>query len=1175
MDPLSLAASIAGFISLGIEITKIISDYTASVNHAEEESQELETELSALVGSLQALERFLKDHEDSTRPFRESAVLVNATLSCDSFLDHLKTTLGKFMEARRKKGWCRKLTWPLKKGRHTQTISTIQRFTQVFSLSITVDGCKLLAKTAEEVAILNQGQLSSSQAMEEITVLVKDLRLIDQQLLGKTTVVEQTQKGHEQERLLEWLSSSDLSIKHNAAIKMREPGTGLWFLESEDFCNWVSSPGFLWLYGIPGCGKTVLCSTIIEAVREICLTSDERKLAYFYFDFQEIESQDEGVLLGSLLRQLCAGEAAIPKPVQDLYTRNHPSGYQPSTEELESTLFAIIGSLEKEVYIILDALDELPEKHDSTKRREVLRRIDRMVSRRFANLHILTTSRDVMDIREKLASLCGQAISIQSSHVDADIAKYVRTCLKEDRFVRLPDYIKALIEAKLAEQADGMFRWAFCQIETLRECDTIGEIKRTLDTLPKTLDETYERILADMFKQSAEKAWAILVWLLFSARPLTLEELAEAAVARPDTIPVDPDDRLIESTEILRICRSLITVSKDDTDYYGMDCEEFSLVHFAHFSVKEYLVSERSKLFCASAETAHEFIASSCIRILLHLDFSDVNFDVSEASSQWDLFHDLLHKYPLFGYAAEHWTTHSVQIKNNIVFRGRILDDLLRLFDRGSSCFLNWLRVYDPGMSPPWFFCTEATQTVASPLFYASRLGLHEVAERLLQSGADVNELSKGYGTPLHGASKYGCCETVKILLRHGANVDAVARLYGGETKSALEVAAGGCHEDVVRLLLRANAHKPADQCRFWRYSLALQATLRPWWADDGLDRIVEVLIKHGADVNARDRGGDTTLAIASYRGSVRAVRLLLNNGADLNAPGGKEYCSALDAAVRGRSLNVFKLLLARGANPHMTGGRYGSILQSAISLRPEDYEMSPRDLLAGLGAVYDDEEDHDEEENHDEEFTLHILSQIIDLGVDVNIHGGGSHSEGPALEMASERGYEDMVRLLVARGADVNLESSTGSPLPVAAAAGRHQIVQILLDHGADVNAQITRYGTALQAAAEFAKYSIVQLLLTHGADVNSQVHRRQGMPPKYGSALQAASGNDHVDVVKLLIDSGADVNARNDDYGTALEVATRRGHRDVVQLLLQSGATHSRDALGSAPAKDHLETV
>src|SRR2546421_1290710 len=123
------------------------------------------------------------------------------------------------------------------------------------------------------------------------------------------------------------------------------------------------------------------------------------------------------------------------------------------------------------------------------------------------------------------------------------------------------------------------FRWVVCQLESLQNCVTVAALKKALHTLPKTLPDTYDRILLQIDEEYQEIALKVLQWLAYSVRPLTLDEVAEALAVRIGTFTIDPDDRLMDPRDILTVCSSLVTTTYD---------EKFNeTIRLAHYSVKE------------------------------------------------------------------------------------------------------------------------------------------------------------------------------------------------------------------------------------------------------------------------------------------------------------------------------------------------------------------------------------------------------------------------------------------------------------------------------------------------------------------------------------------------------------------------------------------------------------
>jgi hypothetical protein len=100
-----------------------------------------------------------------------------------------------------------------------------------------------------------------------------------------------------------------------------------------------------------------------------------------------------------------------------------------------------------------------------------------------------------------------------------------------------------------------------CQIDVLRGCHSPAEIVEALRSLPKSLDETYERILLSIPTSHRKDAVRILQWLVFSARPLRIDEVAELLVADPERSPeFDLNRRLFDPQDIASYCGSLVTI---------------------------------------------------------------------------------------------------------------------------------------------------------------------------------------------------------------------------------------------------------------------------------------------------------------------------------------------------------------------------------------------------------------------------------------------------------------------------------------------------------------------------------------------------------------------------------------------------------------------------------------
>jgi hypothetical protein len=194
----------------------------------------------------------------------------------------------------------------------------------------------------------------------------------------------------------------------------------------------------------------------------------------------------------------------------------------------------------------------------------------------------------------------------------------------------------------------------FCQLETLRHC-LPPSVRRTLDELPESLDETYERLLKEIKKPNRDHACRLLQCLVVAVRPLEVEELAEVlAVDFDDTEGVaklNPNWRWEDEEQaLLTSCSSLITI---------VEIDDSRVVQFSHFSVKEFLTSTRladsSKdvsRYHVDLEAAHTILAQACMAVLLQSD----DF-VGENSSPG---------FSLAGYAARHWP-HARTVQEGVI----------------------------------------------------------------------------------------------------------------------------------------------------------------------------------------------------------------------------------------------------------------------------------------------------------------------------------------------------------------------------------------------------------------------------------------------------------------------------------------------------------------------------
>lgn len=264
------------------------------------------------------------------------------------------------------------------------------------------------------------------------------------------------QNGDRLGKICEWLSAPDPSTNYEKAHRQRQPGTGLWLVEGAQFRRWKANPASrLWLYGIPGCGKTILTSATIKNLLQHCGNDTSMVTAYFYFDFNDTRKQDPELMLRSLLCQFLQRALAIPKGIDALFTSCQNGIRQPSPHALLEVMRLTLQGF-TQVYIVLDALDEC------TLRSELMSMLEAVARWKLDSLHLLMASRKERDIERSLETFVTEhdTLCLQRDIVDEDIQRYVRQRLCDDRDLvkwNKDAAIRQEIEVALMRGARGMY----------------------------------------------------------------------------------------------------------------------------------------------------------------------------------------------------------------------------------------------------------------------------------------------------------------------------------------------------------------------------------------------------------------------------------------------------------------------------------------------------------------------------------------------------------------------------------------------------------------------------------------------------------------------------------------------------------------------------------------------
>ena len=412
-------------------------------------------------------------------------------------------------------------------------------------------------------------------------------------------------------------------------------------------------------------------------------------------------------------------------------------------------------------------------------------------------------------------------------------------------------------------------------------------------------------------------------------------------------------------------------------------------------------------------------------------------------------------------------------------------------------------------------------------LAWAARENDMEMAQSLIQAGADVKAANRYGVTPLYLACVNGSAPMIELLLKAGADPNATVTL--GET--ALMTAARTGKVAAADVLLAHGAQ--VDAREQWRGQTALM-----WAVAEGHPEMAQDLIAHGADVNAvsavqhwerqvtaepREKwlppGGLTPLLFAARQGQLECAKILVEHGAHLDYQDPDGISPVLSAAINGH-YDVGIFLLDQGANPNLADKTGRTPLYSAVDFHtmPVSNRPSPKEIdnqHTSLDFVKSLLE-------HGANVNAQLLKQQpyrtkLDRGDDTMLTTGTT----PLLR-AARAGDVEVMRLLLAKGADCKLATHTGiNPLMAAAGVGtrdadtvgRHKTeaeaiesIQLCLDK-VDVNAADNRAGeTAVFGAAREGYTDVVKFLAAHGAKLD--VKNRRGLTA-LDAALGMAGGN------------------------------------------------------------------
>ena len=448
-----------------------------------------------------------------------------------------------------------------------------------------------------------------------------------------------------------------------------------------------------------------------------------------------------------------------------------------------------------------------------------------------------------------------------------------------------------------------------------------------------------------------------------------------------------------------------------------------------------------------------------------------------------------------------------------------------------------------------------------APIHVAATLGHGLIIRTLLIEGAEVDEPDRKGRTPLHLSSISGTDVGVRALLAAGA---CPRHRHGRTGFCALDLAARNGHVDVMKTLLGRGADVSA-RASGGRSVLHIAA-------QKNRVSVIEFLATEaGVEVDCKDDNGMTPLHVAATNGHLPAVNALIAAGADVSVRTSTDYyidygpsrgdCSALDLAAHAGHVGVMRALVRHGADVQAHCSNYEL---TALGHAAAGNQLEAMRFLLDEGA------DANAKTGGSSWKPIHFVVQhrsaegiqvLAQHGADLSARDEEDYYLSPLATVARKLDLE-LAKVLLAAGAEPNApdDLSPALQMAVSSKARSEEMVKLLLERGADVNAVDFEGKNALHEATRKSTVGIVNLLVEAGAAVDGRCEEG------YASPLHVACGFDRLgfkvsrcEVIKALLGHGACLDSCDESGNTPLHYASEKRFVTAVDLLLRAGADES----------------
>ncbi|KAL8942694.1 MAG: hypothetical protein Q9211_001292 [Gyalolechia sp. 1 TL-2023] len=1181
-EPVSFAASVIAIATLAGNIATKGYRYLRAIKDCPDEVRKLMAEVNVLCGILDRLAILLQskhttprapeiptsgakhdlghenvndieeaassDSEDGWEPSVKSLETPSFIYECQRTLEEIESILHKFgrpgappsgrssktprfsLSALRRLD-PKDLLWPLSKSKTLQLIQTLERLKSTCTIALAESEMIGIHRVLVEAEICNSYLARIHDKQEKILEIQLNL---------------------EEEKVLAWLSPVNAAVKHQAFKRERQPGTGMWLFDLPDMVNWLDDPNdALWIYGIPGAGKTMLSTLVVDEV-----LTYKRSNTPVFIKIREAQSAvwflagtSRTLETTSLKRNFHTVSIAATSADLRLFTNAWLGRLDIQSEtlriEVVDTLVNESNGMFMWVRAQVDYLRRLP--NDLEKRRALKQLppdLPRTYIRIFETIHRTYPPQTIKYIQRILKWL----VCLDSR--DDDAPPYAPRA--DEPTLSVDQLCQAICvqnetdwpTTDIVPTREQVLRWLGCLVRWDRECNTIHlshfTIKEFLSMDPRTISSSIAQgflvepnvesyianvcltyILHQRFKCSVDTSDEIEAFL--SDNPF-YKYVADALVRHLQYSNDAEGDRLLRQF----LAEPPVSAFKLwERCHVWTHCEwegwHQSLHYFPsplHFASATGLVNHMERLLSAGADPDAAVTMNGFYITPLHIALS------ISATGHFELGGPALYMY------------HSGSKRK--IYSSRMIRILIKSgadVNRQVPLNLLPLNLYSPG--------TLGMRCIATPLIVAVYCETWDIARLLLDAGA------KSDGSPYIDMSGF-------------IDLCSVKRLF-----DTLPL-----YEDIVQHAISLGGHgELADQLEEW-ISVRNQSNQSSSCSESAYP-----------SMSAREGFQDNSANVFSDRKISR----------DKPIPRSGPMCPFMGICepVQDTSVDA-SLELKVSENMRFSGS--GSV-NSQIGIR-EDFQGGFVNAFSEgkwqearrLHTLHP-ELDVNRADNNGW-CAIHYASQRTDDVLEILLEHGASpnitsSNHNTALCIASQGGYVVNLRLLLKFGADTEYRGS-GGWTPVLASINWRQVssLEALLDWGADINAKLDNGRGAMHIAIEVRDTIIISALLERGLDTlrpdnygTTALHlacqqgdedlvahlmRSKAILNKSvninslvcGTPLYTAACYGSSSIINLLLSYGAEINLLGSGLGSALMVACAEGHTAAVATLLSRGA-------------------